>query len=126
MRLFILLSVVLFSGLVFSQTNVTFPEVTAEFPGGREAMVSYLQNNLEIPVTIPKRHLKDKCYVKFVVSETGNVSNVQLVKGMEKCPECDKEAVRVVKAMPDWTPALLDGKPINAWYTLPISFHYVK
>ncbi len=126
MRTTIILSFLFLSGFGFSQNKISVVDVVAEFPGGREAMVKYIQENIKVPAKVPNRKLKDKCYVKFIISETGNVSNVQLVKGMEKCPECGNEAVRVVKNMPDWTPAQRDGKPVNAWYTLPISFQYVK
>ncbi len=95
----------------------------AEYPGGREAMVAFLQKNIKVPAVAEELGIKGKVYLKFVVSESGNISNVSVKKGIADCPECDAEAMRVVKKMPDWIPAKNDGKNVNAWYTLPIVFN---
>ncbi len=93
-----------------------------EFIGGREAMNKYLSENLVYPESAKKKRIEGKVYLKFVVSETGNVSNVKVQKGIADCQECDAEAVRVVNNMPDWKPAKTNGKPVNSWYNLPVSF----
>lgn len=97
-------------------------EVSAEFPGGREAMMKFLNANLKIPEVAKEMGINGKCYLKFVISEAGNISNVKVVKGVSDCPECDKEAIRVVKSMPNWTPAKNNGKAVNSWFTLPVVF----
>jgi TonB family protein len=100
-------------------------EQPAEFPGGQQAMKTYLSANLKYPVAAIEAGIQGKCYIKFVVSETGNISNVIVAKGVPDCPSCDAEAVRVVKSMPKWKPAMNSGKPVNSWYTLPVSFKIV-
>lgn len=97
-------------------------EIAAEYPGGKEALDLFLKKNLKVPDIFMESEVKDKCYVRFIVSETGNISNVKLMKGIADCPECDAEALRVVKMMPDWTPAKNGGNNVNCWYTMPIVF----
>lgn len=98
-------------------------EVQAEYPGGASAMKEYLQKNIVVPESVRSGKVKGKCYLKFVVSTTGNVSNVKVIRGIPDCKECDAEAVRVVKAMPNWTPAKNNGKPVDCYFNLPISFN---
>ena len=98
------------------------PETQAEFVGGLQALKQYLSNNLRYPQTAIDRGVSGKCHLKFVVSTTGNISNVTVVKGVPNCPECDSEAMRVVMGMPNWIPARLNGEPVNSWFNLPISF----
>ena len=94
----------------------------AEFPGGRAALTHYLQTNLIYPQKALKKGLQGKCFVKFEVGINGDVSNVTIVKKVPDCPECDAEAARVVKAMPQWVPAKIDGKPVRSVFNLPITF----
>lgn len=95
-------------------------EQPAEFPGGKEAMIKFLAANLKMPKVAQEMGVNGKAYLKFVVSESGNISNVSVKKGVTDCPECDAEAVRVVKLMPNWIPAQNNGKAVNCWYTLPV------
>ena len=97
-------------------------EEEAEFPGGREAMNEYLKLNLRIPQIAIELNISARCYLMFVVSESGNISNVKVKRGVADCPECDAEAVRLVKSMPNWIPGKNNGKAVNTWYTLPIKF----
>ncbi len=97
-------------------------EEPAEFPGGVQAMKEYLAANLKIPDVAEELSINGKVYLRFVVSETGNISNVSIKKGIADCQECDMEAIRVVKKMPDWIPAKNNGKAVNCWYTLPVAF----
>lgn len=95
---------------------------SAEYPGGRAAMMAFLQKNIKVPDVATELGLSGKVVLKFVVSSSGNISNVRVQKGMTDCEECDKEAMRVVRMMPDWTPGKVNGKPVNQWFTLPIKF----
>lgn len=97
-------------------------EEPADFPGGKEAMNQYLKDNLKYPEEAKKKGIEGKTYVRFVISESGNISNVRVARGVQDCPECDAEAVRVVKAMPNWIPGKNNGRPVNMWYNLPIAF----
>lgn len=94
----------------------------AQFPGGIPALKNYLIENLKYPQIAVDKGLQGKCYVQFVVSETGAVEHVKIKKGVRRCKECDLEALRVVKNMPKWEPGKVNEKPVNSTFTLPISF----
>ncbi len=97
-------------------------EEPAEYPGGINEMRKYLAENINYPDIAREMGYQGKCYLRFVVSENGFISNVVVKKGVPDCPECDKEAIRVVKSMKQWKPAKNNGKPVNSYYTLPVSF----
>lgn len=94
----------------------------AEFPGGHKAMLRFLAENLNYPQVARELNLEGKCNLKFVVSKTGNISDVTVERGVPDCPECDKEAVRVVKKMPDWRPGKVKGKAVDSYFNLPVKF----
>lgn len=98
----------------------------AEYPGGRGAMLSYLSGNINYPQIAIELGLEGKCYLKFIVSKTGNISEVTVQRGVPDCKECDKEAVRVVKGMPDWKPGKIKGKPVDSYFNLPVAFTFQK
>ncbi len=101
------------------------PEEPAGFPGGHEAMNKFLRNNLVYPQTAIELNLQGKCYVQFVVDVDGSISNVKIKRGVPDCPECDKEAIRVVKSMPKWNPGKLNSKPVGSSINLPIIFKMI-
>lgn len=94
----------------------------ASFPGGMDAMKTYMAKNLRYPETLKETGISGKVFVKFVVSETGELSNVQVMKGLSGCKECDMEVVRVVKGMPKWIPGKDKGKAVKSYYNLPVMF----
>lgn len=94
----------------------------AEYPGGNSAAQKFLAENVIYPETALKKKLEGKCYVKFVVSDTGKVFDIKVVRGVMDCTECDKEVIRVLKLMPNWEPGKVDGKPVNSTFILPVQF----
>jgi protein TonB len=99
-----------------------FVDEIAEFPGGKAEMIAYLATNIKYPENALKLGLQGKCYLRFIVSENGYISNVKVMRGVPDCPECDKEAIRVVKSMPNWIPGKLNGKAVNSVFNLPVAF----
>jgi TonB family protein len=97
-------------------------EKMPEFPGGVEAMKKYLKENVDYPDLVKKEGLQGKCFVKFIIKADGSVGNVSVLKGVAKCAECDAEAIRVVRAMPNWKPGIVDKKPTPIYLNLPIIF----
>jgi protein TonB len=95
----------------------------AEFPGGIRAMRTFLMNNIRYPQNALDKEIQGKCYLKFVVNAEGKISDVFVMRGVPDCPECDTEAMRVVSMMPSWKPARVDGKLVNSYFTLPITFN---
>ena len=97
-------------------------EENAEFPGGLAAMGKYMRDNMQYPAMAREAGISGKCFLKFVVNETGEISNVEVLKGVPGCADCDKEAIRVVKSMPKWKPAKMTGRSVKCYFNLPFSF----
>lgn len=100
----------------------TIVEENAEFPGGFAAMMKFIQQNIQYPAVAKEAGIGGKCFLKFVVNENGEISNVEVLKGVPSCPDCDKEAIRVVKSMPKWKAAKMTGRSVKCYFNLPISF----
>lgn len=98
----------------------TAVEKPAEFPGGIEAMMKWLQYNVKYPKEAEKAGEQGKAVIKFTVNKDGSISNATIIKSVS--PSIDKEALRVVTSMPKWKPAENGGKKVACWYTLPVSF----
>ena len=97
-------------------------EVEAQFPGGVLEMMKFIQKNLVYPNSAIMSGAQGKCYLRFVVDSAGEISSVKVVYGIEGCPECDKEAIRVLKSMPNWKPGKISGKDVSSYFSLPIFF----
>ncbi|WP_394699853.1 energy transducer TonB [uncultured Draconibacterium sp.] len=91
-----------------------------EFPGGDLALRKYIANAIKYPVIAQENGIQGKVYVTFVVGKTGQVTNASIARGVD--PSLDKEALRVVNALPPWKPGKQRGKPVNVSYTVPINF----
>jgi protein TonB len=98
----------------------TVVEQNPEFPGGTAALMKYLNDNINYPPIASENGIKGKVTLKFVVDKTGAISQVEILKGVD--PSLDKEATRVVKSMPKWIPGKQNGKAVNVWFTLPVTF----
>ena len=96
------------------------PDTEAEFPGGTDALIRYLSMNVRYPQSAHDEDRTGKTVVGFTVQSDGSISDVKIEKSA--WPDLDEEAVRVVRSMPDWTPATKDGKPVASGYTLPVNF----
>lgn len=104
------------------------PYVTVEkmpsFPGGETAMQEYVADNLKYPESAQKASIQGRVTIRFVVGKTGEITDVAAIRGID--PECDAEAVRVIKSMPNWTPGKMNGENVPVYYTLPIVFRLKK
>lgn len=94
----------------------------AEFPGGIGALRKYMTDNLRYPEKAKEIAISGKVYLQFVVSRTGDISNVKLLRGLPDCKECDAEAIRLVKSMPMWKPGRQNGKAVDSYFNLPVEF----
>ena len=95
-------------------------EQMPEYPGGIPAMLEFLMTNLKYPKDAEKQQVEGKVIVMFVVETDGSVSDVKVAKKV--FPSLDAEAIRMVQAMPKWTPGKDKGKVVRVHYALPISF----
>ncbi len=100
---------------------VSRAEVAPSFPGGEAGLYSWLAKNIVYPPMAAERKVKGRVVVQFVVLSDGSIGETKVVRSVDA--DLDKEAVRVVKAMPKWNPGTVGGKPVNVWYTLPITFN---
>ncbi|HVA99055.1 MAG TPA: TonB family protein [Bacteroidia bacterium] len=92
------------------------------FPGGEAKLFEYLQNNTNYPQVEKEEGVQGTVYVTFVIGSDGKVQDVKIMRGIPNGPGCNKEAVRVVQAMPNWTPGKQDGRSVPVQYSLPIKF----
>jgi protein TonB len=98
----------------------TYVEQMPEYPGGDAARQDYLNKNLRYPDLARENNISGRVTVRFVVSEDGSISDVQVVKGIGG--GCDEEAKRVVQKMPKWKPGKQNGRAVKVYFTLPIIF----
>ena len=90
------------------------------YPGGTNALMAYLRDNIKFPAEAAKAGIQGKVIVQFVVGKDGTVRDVKPIRNIS--PELDAEAVRVVAAMPKWVPGYQRGEAVNVRYTLPVNF----
>ncbi len=90
------------------------------FPGGEAALLKYVAEHIRYPAMAQENNIQGRVVVQFVVTKTGSIGQVKVVRS--KDPDLDKEAVRVVKSLPKFTPGKMNGHAVNVWYTLPINF----
>lgn len=95
-------------------------EQMPSFPGGEAAMNKFIADNLKYPVVAQESGIQGRVTIRFVVTKTGDISEVTVVRGID--PSCDREALRVVKAMPKWVPGKQNGLNVPVFFTLPIVF----
>lgn len=90
------------------------------FPGGESAMKSYLNSNVNYPVVAQENGVQGRVIVESIIEKDGSMSDVKVIRSVD--PSLDREALRVVKAMPKWTPAKLKGIPVRTKCTTPVVF----
>ena len=95
-------------------------EEQPQFPGGTEAMIKFINDNLQYPLIAKENGIQGRVIVNFVIEKDGSLSDIQIVRGVD--PSLDLEAVRLITSMPKWIPGKQRGKEVRVRYTLPISF----
>ena len=95
-------------------------EQMPEYPGGMQAMIEFLQANMKYPEDAAKQKVEGRVMVQFVVETDGSVTDVHVAK--QVFLSLDAEAIRVVQAMPKWTPGKDKGRVVRVKYNLPIVF----
>jgi len=95
-------------------------EEAPEFPGGTRALYKYLQTHVRYPVIAQENGIQGKVYVKFVVNEVGDVSNAEILRGVDQ--SLDVEALRVVNSLPKFKPGKQRGRPVKVFYNAQITF----
>ena len=91
-----------------------------EFPVGDLGLMKFIQKNVRYPAIAKEYNITGKVYVSFIVDKQGNVTNVKIVRGVDK--NLDAEALRVVSSLPKYKPGKQRGKPVRVMFTIPINF----
>lgn len=118
-------------------------EVMPEFPGGMQALMTFMASNIRYPQIAQEMGVQGRVIVQFVVDKTGKVSQARCVRGVpapvapanatdaeknayekkgQGAYEINQEALRVVESLPAWKPGIQKGQPVNVRYTLPVNF----
>lgn len=95
-------------------------EEIPEFPGGEAALHRFMIEHTKYPKNAKKNKVSGTVYVQFVINENGEIENVQIPSSVD--PALDREAIRVVKSMPNWIPGKIRGKPVKSLQTLWFDF----
>ena len=95
-------------------------EQMPSFPGGMAALMAYLQKSIKYPPVAEENGIQGRVVCSFVVERDGSVTDIKVAKSVD--PSLDKEAVRVVSAMPRWIPGKQNGQSVRVKYTLPVTF----
>ena len=132
-KLFLLAVAALLSFPVLAQTDIVKTDtvgaedmvflqvdVEPEFPGGLDSLFRFIWQNTQYPQKAVRNNITGKVYVTFVIEKDGSVSNVEVLRGVHKL--LDKEAVRVTKLLPRWSPAMENGRPVRFRFNLPYVF----
>lgn len=103
-----------------SQTIFTVVEKMPEFPGGQAALLNYLSKAIKYPIIAQENGLSGRVSIQFTVNKDGSIVDAEVVRGVD--PSLDKEALRVINAMPKWKPGEQRGKPVRVKFTVPVIF----
>jgi protein TonB len=108
--------------IVEEENNVVFQvvEKMPTFPGGDAELFKFLGNNVKYPVIAQENGIQGRVICQFVVNRDGSIVDVEVVRSVD--PSLDREAIRVIKSMPKWSPGQQRGKAVRVKYTLPINF----
>ena len=132
-QVYILLFLFGLSAFAFGQEPITkldtnqiydIVEQDAEFPGGTDSLRRYIIDNIRMDSIIgfTDNDMYNKVFVRFVVNREGIVERATIDRASDYCPPCNKEALRLVRSMPKWSPGLLNGQPVAMYFRLPIIF----
>ena len=106
---------------VVEETKIfTVVEQMPMFPGGDGALMSYLSSNIHYPTVAAENGVQGRVVVGFVVERDGSITDVNVLRSVD--PSLDREAMRVVKSMPKWTPGKQNGSAVRVKYQVPVTF----
>lgn len=109
-------------GIEASENNKEASEAIGEptFPGGESELMEWVSQHIVYPQGCWESHIEGRVVIRFMIKADGSVGDAEIIRGV--CPELDDEALRVVKTLPKFNPAIQDGQAVDYWFTLPILF----
>ena len=107
---------------VEEETNKVFDvvEQMPQFPGGQSALFDYLSSHIKYPVVAEENGVQGRVIVTFVVERDGSITDTKVAKSVD--PSLDREAMRVVRTMPNWIPGKQNGSAVRVKFTVPVTF----
>jgi len=99
---------------------LTAVEVMPEFIGGEVALMNYISKNVHYPLSAQLQGIQGRDAIRFIVNKDGSIKDVEVIRSLN--PDCDQEAVRVIKSMPKWIPGRQNGVVVAVYYTIPIVY----
>ncbi len=105
---------------IVEDKTVIIADIMPEFPGGTDALMYFLSNNIVYPDKAVALGVEGTVYVNFVINKEGKVDKIKILKGIGG--DCNEEAMRVVAKMPKWKPGMNAGKEVGVMFNLPIRF----
>jgi TonB family protein len=93
------------------------------YPGGSIELNKFISSRIKYPQIVKAKKVSGICYTSFIVNADGKISNIIIANGVNNCPECDKEAIRILKLMGPWEPGKINGQIAPVQYNLPIEFN---
>jgi protein TonB len=102
------------------QQPLTFAEQMPEFPGGKDALLAFLQKNIKYPVKALEEEIDGKVIVNIIINIDGTISNAKVTKAIGG--GCDEEALRVINNMPNWIPGKQGGELVPVYFDVPVTF----
>lgn len=104
----------------FDEEPIDNPDEIAIFGKEKTDALYYLASRIRYPENAAEKGIQGKVIIRFVVTKEGNIANAEVIQSVD--PEIDNEAMRVIKSMPKWKPALKNDKAVNSYYSLPVVF----
>ncbi len=99
---------------------ITFVEEMPTFPGGENALMQFLSDNIQYPDSAKANSITGTVFVSFIIDAEGNVTNAKVLRGVNKL--LDDEALRVVRMLPKWIPGKQGGINVAVYYHFPVKF----
>jgi len=117
----LILGATLFGESAYAQNkNFTETKHEATYPGGEDAMLSFLGQTIKYPLIAHRTGIEGIVYIGFVVNKDGSLSEVEVFRDIGG--GCGKAAAKAVKKMPNWSPATKNGLAVRSYFTLPVQF----
>ncbi len=103
-----------------SEKTYDVVETMPDYPGGIGEMMKYISTNVKYPKEMAEQKIEGRVIISFVVKNNGEITDAKVTRSVH--PQLDAEALRVINSMPNWTPGMQGGKPVNVKIVLPVSF----
>lgn len=113
-----------FSDVKIVDSIYTIVDEDAEFPGGFSEFLKFLRTNFVYPSEYSEICFQGKLIVKFVIRKDGTCTDFRVLRGIPGGPQFDKSTLDLMKKMPNWKPARINGKEVDSYFILPVTIHF--